>query len=113
MGDEVETLDWLDRKLRDDAPYIDDAGFTASVMQKLPARRARRSVRSLILILAAVLASASAYVLSGGGKFIFEAFARSEMVSPLVVLLAAGVVGLCFTGAAAVAAFRRIDALQF
>ena len=36
--DEKLQEDWLDARLRDEAPYIDDAGFTARVVQKLPAR---------------------------------------------------------------------------
>ena len=31
--------DTLDRQLRDAAPYIDDEGFTARVMARLPAAR--------------------------------------------------------------------------
>ena len=29
--------DWLDTRLREEAPYIDDDGFTAKVIQQLPA----------------------------------------------------------------------------
>src|SRR5437867_5319059 len=40
---------WLDQQLRDAAPYIDDDGFTARVLQKLPApgrqRQDRKSTR--------------------------------------------------------------------
>ena len=35
--DEQLQEDWLDRRLREEMPYIDDAGFTARVVQKLPA----------------------------------------------------------------------------
>ena len=35
--DEIEQEDWLDRKLREAAPYIDDDGFTARVMEAIPA----------------------------------------------------------------------------
>lgn len=109
MGDEVGELDWLDAKLREEAPYIDDAGFTGSVMQKLPARRATRSLRSVILMLAAIFASAAAYLLSGGGRFIYEGFARAELFSPLTILIAALCVGVVMVGCAAYAAAKRAE----
>jgi hypothetical protein len=114
MGDELEIagqeLDWLDRRLRDDAAYIDDCGFTAAVVQKLPVRRTRRSLRATILIAAAVLASALTYVLSGGGSFIFEAFARAELFSPITILISALLIGLLISGAGAFVAVRRSSA---
>lgn len=115
MGDELEVrgaeLDWLDQKLRDDAQYIDDRGFTAGVMQKLPARRASRSLRAFVLILAAIVASGATYLLSGGGRFIFEAFAQAGLFSPLTIFIAALAIGLAITGAAAYAALKRSEAL--
>ena len=69
--DEQLQEDWLDARLRDEAPYIDDAGFTAQVMQKLPARRAARlSFRGTIMLCITLLASALTYVVSGGGRFV-------------------------------------------
>lgn len=112
MGDELGELDWLDAKLREEAPYIDDAGFSASVMQKLPPRRrATRSFRSTILLAAAVLASLCAYYLSGGGRFIYEAFARAELFSPPIIVLGALATGVAVTAVAAYAAYKRTDAL--
>ena len=116
MGDEVTEgadfeTDWLDRRLREEAQYIDDAGFTANVMLKLPAHRATRSLRSTILIATAVLASLCAYYLSGGGRFIYEAFARAELFSPLTILVAGLAIGFAITVGAAYAAMRRSEAL--
>ena len=111
MGDEIGELDWLDAKLRDEAPYIDDGGFTANVMQKLPARRATRSLRSTILIAAAILASLCAYYFSAGGRFIYVAIARAELFSPLTILIAALAVGVVMVGCAAYAAAKRIEML--
>ncbi|MFL6537685.1 MAG: hypothetical protein ACJ8JD_05845 [Chthoniobacterales bacterium] len=116
MGDEVTEgidfeLDWLDRRMREEAHYIDDAGFTANVMQKLPARRATRSLRATILVATAVLASLCAYYLSGGGRFIYEALARAELFSPLAIVIAALAVGVALTLGAAYAAMRRSEAL--
>jgi hypothetical protein len=115
MGDELTTgaemeLDWLDQKLRDEAAYIDDGGFTAAVAQKLPARRrASRRVRSLVLILAAVLASVVTYVLSSGGRFIFQGLAEASLFSPVSIFVAALAIGFLFTCAAAFAAAKRAD----
>jgi hypothetical protein len=65
--DEIEQEDWLDRKLREAVPYIDDDGFTARVIARLPAaRRELRYLRAMILIGLAALGSGIAYTLSGG-----------------------------------------------
>ena len=59
--------DWLDRELREAAPYIDDEGFTARVMANLPVtQRDPRWLRGMILLGLAILGSGIAYVLSGG-----------------------------------------------
>ena len=57
--------DWLDTRLRDEAPYIDDDGFTARVMQQLPPARQRRSVRSAILLGITAVACVLAFLVSG------------------------------------------------
>jgi hypothetical protein len=63
----------LDRQLREVAPYIDDDGFTARVIANLPAsRRDPAWRRAIILVAASALASAVAYLLSGGGRFVTE-----------------------------------------
>ena len=69
--DEIKQEDWLDRQLREAAPYIDDEGFTARVLQQLPPpRNARRSFRGAILLTITLLASVLAYLLSDGGRFL-------------------------------------------
>ena len=63
----------LDRQLREAAPYIDDEGFTARVMAKLPAaRREPQWLRAVILVGLTLLGSAVAYLVSGGGRFVRE-----------------------------------------
>jgi hypothetical protein len=75
--DETTQGDWLDRQLRDAAPYIDDDGFTARVLKRLPAPRQRRqSLRVTILVGITLLSSALAYLLSGGGRFVTLGVAR-------------------------------------
>lgn len=73
--DEQLQEDWLEARFREEAPYLDDAGFTAQVMQKLPARRAARlSFRGMILVCLTLLASALTYFASGGGRFVETMF---------------------------------------
>jgi hypothetical protein len=101
-------LDELDRQLREAAPYIDDDGFTRGVLNQLPAPGLRRqSVRALILLGASVIASISAYFLSGGGQFVIEGFRRLAQISPLFILAAGGVFALILTGAGAYVALSR------
>jgi len=57
----------LDRQLREAVPYIDDDGFTARVMSRLPAApREQRWLRAMVLLGLALLGSGVAYLLSGG-----------------------------------------------
>src|SRR4051794_20849817 len=67
--------DWLDAKLREEAPYIDDAGFTASVMQQLPAPRRSRSMRTVILLGFTIISTLVAYLVSGRATFVTDAAA--------------------------------------
>ena len=101
--------DWLDAQLRDQASYIDDAGFTSAVMQKLPAAGSRRSLRAIVLLGAALLASALAYTLSGGGRFVWETMARAALVSPVYLLAVTLAGGLIFTALALYTAISRSD----
>jgi hypothetical protein len=93
--------DWLDKRLREEMPYIDDEGFTASIVRKLPAAHPRRSLRSAILIGVTILASVLAYLLSDGGRFfVVEAYRLLTMPSLLVGLVAVAL-GLIAGGIAA------------
>ena len=57
----------LDRKLREAVPYINDDGFTARVIARLPAvRREPRWLRALIVLGLALLGTGVAYVIGGG-----------------------------------------------
>jgi len=79
MEDKLQE-DWLDARLRDDAPYIDDAGFTPRVMQKLPARQVRRSYRAFILVGLTLVACFAAYWLAGGTSIFVDAFTNMAML---------------------------------
>jgi len=86
--------DWLDTRLRDEASYIDDAGFCGRVVQKLPARGVGRSYRMAILLAITLVASALAYVLSGHGGFIGEVIIRFAVMPLSLMYLCAMVAGI-------------------
>ena len=106
--DEQLQEDWLERRLREEAAYIDDAGFTARVVQKLPAARPRRSYRAAILVGITFLASVMAYFISDGGRFlIVEAYRLATLPIGLVGLLV--ICGsLAVTAIAASAAWNNV-----
>lgn len=106
--DEQLREDWLDARLREEAPYIDDAGFTAKVMQKLPAAQAKRSFRGLILIGLTLLASVLTYFLSDGGQFVLQAARQIAGTNFLLLYEIAFVCGLLLTGFAASVAIRVV-----
>jgi cation transporter-like permease len=110
--DEQKQEDWLDARLRAEAPYIDDAGFSARVVGQLPVRRARNSLRAIILLGATVLASAIAYVISGDGHFIIEAFAHLTQWSLLTLVLLAIGCGFLLTAAGSLVAIAKIREQQ-
>jgi hypothetical protein len=59
--------DTLDRQLREAIPYINDEGFTARVIARLPAtRREPQWLRAMIVLGLALLGTGIAYLLSGG-----------------------------------------------
>ena len=97
--------DWLDRELREAAPYIDDAGFTVRVLQQLPPPRRRHDLlRAIILLGMAFLASVLAYVVSGGGRFVGETFDRLAALPALWVFVLALASGLVIAAGGAMAA---------
>ena len=109
MPDPLDAL--LDAKLRDEMPYIDDAGFTARVMQKLPRQRlALTTQRSLIILAAAIVSVVTAYFASGEGMFVRQAMGHLALLTPLQNLLVLLSSGMCLTIAslwAAVVAARN------
>ena len=98
--DEIKQEDWLDRQLREAAPYIDDEGFTARVLQQFPPpRHARRSFRGAILLTITLLASVLAYLLSDGGRFlVVEATRLTTLPTLWLFVLALGSGILVTTG---------------
>jgi hypothetical protein len=79
--------DALDRQLRETAPYIEDAGFTAGVLKLLPEPRAKsQRARPFILVGMSALASLLAYFLSDGGRFLLVEVTRLSVLPPLWLL---------------------------
>src|SRR5919201_1191424 len=110
---QVNQEDWLDRQLREAAPYIDDAGFTARVLQQLPPpRRGYDLLRAAILLGMSFLASVLAYVVSGGGRFVSVIIERLAALPALWVFVLALASGLVVAAVGATAAISRDRVLQ-
>ena len=106
MNDPLDNL--LDARLREETPYIDDAGFTARVMQQLPRRRWSWSTqRAFIIFAATILSVVIAYFASGEGMFVHDAFARVSGLRPLQLLLLIFACGVGMTIAGLWAALSR------
>jgi len=106
MNDPLDNL--LDTRLRDETPYIDDAGFTARVMKQLPRRRFSWSTqRAFIIFAATILSVVIAYFASGEGMFVQDAFARVSGLRPLQLLLLIFACGAGMTIAGLWAALAR------
>jgi len=110
---EIDQEDAFDRQLRDATPYIDDTGFTARVLAKLPPpRRQQLSLRSVILVGITLLGSALAYVLSDGGRFVTVNVARVAQLPALWILFIAFGSGLLVTTGGQIAAISKSRDLQ-
>jgi hypothetical protein len=106
--DENLQEDWLDARLRDEAPYIDDGGFTAKVIQRLPvSQRPRQSFRAIVLLCLTLLGSLTTYVVSGGGKFIGVGIDRIAALPVLWILILAVACSVVLTSLATAAAFSK------
>jgi hypothetical protein len=93
------------RGVLEDAPQVDDDGFTARVMAALPPPRGRllARVRSAILFGSAAAACGGAYALHGprGAPHAIAAVAERAHGAPFAAILSIGVVLLAVLGALA------------
>jgi hypothetical protein len=99
--------DWLDARLRDDAPYLDDAGFTSRVVQKMPARHVRRSYRAFILIGITLVACLAAFYFAGGTSFFVDGIAFVTMMPARAMLFYVGAVATLIMAGSLAAAYSR------
>jgi hypothetical protein len=112
MSEQMEQ-DWLDRKLQEAIPYIEDNGFTARVLSQLP-QPARRGefLRSFILVGMSALASALTYVLSDGGRFILVEMFRLTTIPTVWVVAFALAAGMLVMAGGILAATARASQIE-
>jgi len=107
MSDATEQ-DWLDRKLQEAAPYIEDDGFTARVLRQLPQPVQRlQFLRPLILVGMSAFASALTYVLSDGGRFLIVEMFKVTTIPTLWVVVFALASGMLVMAGGIFAAMAR------
>jgi len=112
MNEQTE-LDWLDRKLQEAVSYIEDAGFTARVLEQLPAPQLRwQFLRPLILVGASALASALTYVLSDGGRFLVVEMFKVSTIPTLWVVAFALASGMLVMAGGIFVAMSKTNQLQ-
>jgi hypothetical protein len=105
---EGDEHDWLDKKLQETAPYIEDDGFTARVLQQLPRPQPRlQFLRPFILVGASAFASALTYVLSDGGRFIIVQMFRLTTISTVWVVAFALASGMLVMAGGILAAMAK------
>src|SRR4029434_3939066 len=111
--EQVNQEDWLDRQLREAAPYIDDEGFTVRVLQQLPfSPHAGRSIRGAILLTVTLLASVLAYLLSDGGRFLVVEATRLTTLPTLWLFVLALGSGILVMAGGVIAAIAKTRELQ-
>ena len=99
--------DWLDARLRDEAPYIDDGGFTSRVVHKLPARQVRRSYRVFIMLGITIAACIAAFWLAGGTSLAFDAYKNVAMLPVMWMWIFAAAAGVLVMAGGLAAALSR------
>ena len=99
----------LDRQLCEAAPYINDDGFTARVMARLPAALPEpRWLRAMIVLGLALLGTGVAYVV-GGGHVVREGIIEFTNFPIWLLLVFAFGCGLVVGAFAVVFAIRKTD----
>ena len=112
MSTEIQD-DWLDRKLQEAVPYIEDDGFTARVLQQLPEPQlGGQFLRPLILVGMSALASALTYVLSDGGRFILVEMFKLTTIPTLWVVAFALASGMLVMAGGIFAAMSKTSQIQ-
>jgi hypothetical protein len=105
--------DWLDRKLQEATPYIEDDGFTARVLRQLPGPEMRwQFLRPFILVAMSALASALTYVLSDGGRFVIVEMFKLTTIPTLWVVAFALASGMLVMAGGIFAAMSKTAQIQ-
>ena len=99
--------DVLDARLREEAPYLDDAGFTSRVVQKLPARHVRRSYRAFFLVGITIAACIAAFWFAGGTSLAFDAYTNVAMLPVMWMWIFTAAVGFVVMAGGLAAAVSR------
>ena len=98
----------LDRQLREAVPYINDDGFTARVLARLPtARRDPQWLRAMILLGLALLGTGIAYFLSGRGSLVRQGMLQMADFPIWLLLMFAFGCGLVVGAFAVMFAIRK------
>ncbi len=98
----------LDRQLREAVPYINDDGFTARVITRLPATRAEpRWLRAMIVVGLALIGTGMAYFLSGGGSLVRQGVVQMADFPIWLLLVFAFGCGLVVGAFAVIFAIRK------
>ena len=105
--DETIQEDSLDARLRDEMPYIEDAGFTPRVVQKLPARQVRRSYRVFLLLGITLAACLVAFWFAGGTSLALDAYSNVAMLPVMWMWIFAAAVGVLVMAGGLAAAVSR------
>jgi hypothetical protein len=106
--DQLIQEDPLDRQLREAVPYIDDDGFTARVLRRLPPpRRPRQSLRAVILLAITSLACVLGYVLSDNGRVVRVTIERLATLPMLGLFALALISGMLVTAVGLLAAMAQ------
>src|SRR5947208_4071616 len=105
--DETMQEDSLDARLRDEAPYIDDAGFTSRVVQKMPARQVRRSHRVFMLLGITLAACLAAFWFAGGTSLALDAYTNVAMMPVMWMWIYAAAAALLVMAGGLAAALSR------
>jgi len=97
----------LDRQLREAVPYINDDGFTARVLARLPAaRREPQWLRVMIVLGLALLGTGVAYLI-GGGHIVRESIIEFANFPIWLLLVFAFGCGLVVGAFAVIFAIRK------
>ena len=103
----------LHRQLREAAPYINDDGFTAGVMARLPAARYEPQwLRAMIVVGLALIGTGMAYFVSGGDSLVRQGIVQIADFPIWLLLVFAFGCGLVVGAFAVIFAIRKTPEIR-